>query len=168
MELVELRVGTAMKEFTSFLGFAEHLIVLGIKGKIIEHEVLETACEQIEERAKEKIGEYQGKSGPFQAWPELAESTKEDRVAQGYSENDPGLRSGAMRDSIEHKVSGHEGHVGSDDDKLLWFELGTEKGQPARSALGGAAFELEPKIREETGVGFVAWLSGGSKRIKAR
>ena len=121
----------------------------------------------IEDRSKEKIGEYQGNQGPFSAWPELADATKEDRVRQGYSENDPGLRNGEMRASIEHKVIGHEGHVGSDDDKLLWFELGTDK-QPARSVLGGSAFELEPKIREETGIGFVAVLSGGKTKVAVR
>ena len=73
-----------MKEFSSFLRFAEHLIVLGMQEKVLEHELLETACEQIEARAKEKIGTYQGKAGPFQAWPELAESTKTDRTNKGY------------------------------------------------------------------------------------
>jgi hypothetical protein len=32
--------------------------------------------------------------------------------------------------------------------------------------LGGAAFELAPKIAEEIGMEFVSYLSGGSTRMK--
>jgi hypothetical protein len=158
---------STMKEFTSFLRFAEHLIVLGAVEKVVEHRLLEHACEEIEKRAQAKIGEYQHKAGPFSAWAPLADAPVQDRIDQGYPANEPLLRSGEMRDSIEHKVIGHEGHVGSDSDIALWQELGTDK-IPARSFLGGAAFELEPKIREETGISFSAWLSGGTKRIGVR
>ena len=156
-----------MMEFKSFEAFGAHLIALGIKEHLIQHELLEQACVEIEALSKQKIGEYQQAAGPFEAWASLAESTKEQRVAQGYSEDDPGLRSGQMRDSIEHKVSGHEGHVGSNDDNLLWFELGTVK-QPARSVLGASAFELEPHIRREIGLEYTAFLSGGSRRIHVK
>jgi hypothetical protein len=166
--LAEFPLGTnEMMEFKSLASFGAHRMLLHTGEKIVEHEALETACQEIEKYAKAKIGEYQPRAGSFSAWEELADSTQEQRVAQGYSENDPGLRSGEMRDSIEHKVIGHEGHVGSDDDHLLWFELGTVK-QPARSVLGGAAFELAPKIAKEIGVEYFAFLSGGGKRIKAR
>jgi hypothetical protein len=156
-----------MKEFTSFLQMAEHLIVLGLSEKVLEHRLLEHACVEIETLAKEKFGEYQDQAGPFAAWAPLAQATVDDRIAKGYSPNNPLLRSGETRDSIEHKVSGHEGHVGSDSDVLLFLELGTNK-MPARSTLGAAAFEKEPEIREETGIGFSAWLAGGTQRIKAR
>ena len=59
----------------------------------------------VEEEAKAEIGTYQDQAGPFIAWPELADSTKEDRTRQGFTENDPGLRSGAMRDSIGTAIS---------------------------------------------------------------
>ena len=154
-----------MMEFKSLGAFAAHLLALHARDKIVEHEALETACVQIEKRAKEKFGEYQAQAGQFAAWAPLAESTVDDRVSQGYSPDDPLLRSGETRDSIEHKVVGNEGHVGSDSDILLWLELGTEK-MPARSTLGGAAFELGPTIAEEIGLEFVAFLSGGTKRIK--
>jgi hypothetical protein len=50
---------------------------------------------------------------------------------------------GEMRDSIEHTVVDSEsGHVGSNDDKAVWQELGTSRGIPPRSFLGLAA-ELE-------------------------
>jgi hypothetical protein len=153
-----------MREFNSFLQFAEHLMVLGLANHVVEHRILEHACVEIEARAKEKIGEYQGAAGPFSAWAPLAQATIDDRVASGYSPDQPLLREGDMRDSIEHKVSGHEGHVGSDSDVALYQELGTSS-IPPRSFLGGAAFELAPKIVEETGAEFTAFLSGGKQRI---
>ena len=125
----------------------------------MEHHALERAARLVEKRAKENIGEYQEQTGPFIAWPELADSTKEDRLKQGYTENDPGLRSGEMRDSIEHVVHVPEAEVGSDDDKLVWFELGTSK-QPPRSVLGMAAIEEMPKILELIGESATLALEG--------
>jgi len=156
-----------MMEFSSLAAFGEHLIGLAVRGEIVEHEVLEVVCQEIELRAKDKIGEYQQSSGPFAAWQPLAEMTVEDRVAKGYSPDEPLLRTGEMAQSIEHKVIGNTGHIGSDSDIALWQELGTDK-IPARSFLGGAAFELEPTIREEIGVTYFAYLSGGHTGIKAR
>jgi hypothetical protein len=118
-------------------------------------------------KAKEKIGEYQKAAGPFAAWASLSPATIDDRVYQGYTPDDPLLRTGEMRDSIEHKVIGNEGHVGSDSDIAVWQELGTPS-IPARSFLGGAAFELAPVISREIGVEYVAFLSGGGKRIAVR
>ncbi|HQT38365.1 MAG TPA: hypothetical protein PK231_02995, partial [Acidocella sp.] len=88
------------------------------------HEGLEKAAQVVETRAKDIIGHYQQESGPFDAWRELADSTKADRVQQGYSENEPLLRSGDMRESIEHSTDGSKAVVGSDDDKALWMEMG--------------------------------------------
>ena len=156
-----------MKDFTSFAGFGAHLLALAIKDTILEHEALEMACKEIEEKAKEKFGEYQAAAGPFAAWAPLAATTIDDRIAKGYTPDDPLLRSGETRDSIEHKVVGHEGHVGSDSDVLLFLELGTSK-MPARSTLGAAAFELSPKIAREIGIEFGAYLAGGGNRITVR
>lgn len=125
----------------------------------MEHNALEKAAIIVETRAKEKIGEYQEEAGPFIAWPELADSTKEDRLRQGYTENDPGLRSGEMRASIEHQVADGEAQVGSDDDKLVWFELGTVK-QPPRSVLGGAVVDEMDRIIEVVGDHAVTALVG--------
>ena len=127
-----------MKEFHSFAQAAEHFLGLAAEMLVAEHEGLELAARLIEKEAKREIGEYQNGAGPFVGWAELADSTKTDRVSQGFTENDPGLRTGEMRDSIEHVVQGNEAHVGSDDQNLVWFELGTSK-QPPRSVLGLAA-----------------------------
>lgn len=109
-------------------------------------EGLEKSAELIETTAKEEIGTYQGGAGPFGSWPELAEATQEERSKKGFSPDDPGLRTGQMRDGIQHKlVSDTEAAVGSDDDELLWFEVGT-KHQPPRSVLGLAAVNKEEEI----------------------
>jgi len=154
-----------MKEFNSFGAFAAHLAAVTVETGIAEHECLEQAARIIEKSAKEKIGQYQSEAGPFAAWAELADSTKADRVQQGYSENDPGYRSGEMRESIEHVVVGREAHIGSNDDHLVWFEFGTDK-QPPRSVLGGAAFESAPAIVELVGMEMYSVLSGnGVKKV---
>jgi hypothetical protein len=153
-----------MMEFNSFAKFAEHLLVVGVEQHLADHELLESAAVQIERRAKEKIGEYQDAAGPFEAWQPLAPATVEQRVALGYAPDDPLLRDGTLRDSIEHKVEGREAHIGSDLDIALWQELGTEK-IPPRSFLGGSAFELAPKIVREIGVAFSTILAGGGRKI---
>jgi hypothetical protein len=153
-----------MKQFSSFLGLAEHLVRLGTMEARTEN-ALEHACAKIEKLAKEKIGEYQDKAGPFAAWAPLTESTKADRSQQGFSEDDPLLRTGELRDSIEHQVHGLEGQVGSNLDIAVYQELGT-KTIPPRSFLGGAAFELEPEIREELGLDLAMWLGASNKRIE--
>jgi hypothetical protein len=152
-------------ELSSFLDMSAHLLKLVGTEALLEHELLEHVCKDIEKRAKEKIGEYQGRAGPFEAWKPLAESTLSEKKALGYAPPDnPLLRTGEMRDSIEHKVVGHTGYVGSDSNTALFQELGTVS-IPARSFLGGAAFELEPKIRRQIGASFHAFLSGGGRKI---
>ena len=148
-----------MIELHGFLELATKLGEVALAQHEMEHHALERAAKLVEKRAKEKIGEYQEQAGPFIAWPELADWTKEDRLKQGYTENDPGLRSGEMRDSIEHQVHVPEAHVGSDDDKLVWFELGTSK-QPPRSVLGGAVVDEMEKICNIVGESAVAALVG--------
>ena len=139
-----------MREFQGFEAFATHLTRVVGEMIVAEHEGLEIACQIVEKEAKREIGEYQEGAGPFVGWAELADSTKDDRVRQGFTENDPGLRTGEMRDSIKHMVEGREGHVGSDDDKLVWFELGTSK-QPPRSVLGIAAVNKGEEAAEAVG-----------------
>ena len=64
-----------------------------------------------------------------------------------------------MRDSIEHTVLDGEAHVGSDDDHMVYFELGTTR-QPPRSVLGGAVVEEMDRICEIVGEAAVAALVG--------
>lgn len=89
------------------------------------------------------LGHYQTATGPFGSWPELADSTKADRVRQGYTENDPLLRSGQMRDDIQIlRITPDSVYVGIADtaDSAPYArtqELGDmNRGIPARSFLG--------------------------------
>ncbi len=121
---------------------------------------LEHVAQKIENSAKAELGVYQPEVGPFQDWADLAESTQTQRVAQGYTENDPGLRSGKMRDSIEHQVHGLEAQIGSNDQNLVYFEFGTNK-QPPRAVLGPAVIHNEKAIKSILGEAVVAALIGG-------
>ncbi|MGC1030908.1 phage virion morphogenesis protein [Pantoea agglomerans] len=92
---------------------------------------------EIEETAKEEIGVYQPAYGPFDAWAPLAESTKADRVRRGYSDDEPLLRSGELRESIQSEVVGLAAIVGTKSEIGLWQEVGTER-IPPRPFIGPA------------------------------
>lgn len=153
-----------MKEFTSFGAFARHLGVLAAVGEEVTHHVTEEAAKIIQRDAQHRLGEYQGYAGPFNSWAELADSTKADRVAKGFPENEPELRTGEMRDSIETSVKGNEAVVGSASDIAMYQELGTER-MPPRPFLGPAAYEAKHPISEMAARSVIAWISGlGWKR----
>lgn len=150
-----------MKEFGSLAAFAIHLQEVAIAEAVAQRAALSKAAKMVEKRAKKKIGQYQDQVGPFIAWPELAEATKADRLRQGFTEDNPLLRTGDMRDSISHVISldGMEAAIGSDSDIAVYQELGTEH-IPPRSFLGGAAAELAPKIAELAGKAATMALMG--------
>lgn len=104
----------------------------------------------IEETAKEEIGVYQPAYGPFEAWAPLAVSTRADRVRQGYTEDDPLLRSGELRDSIESKVVGLAAIVGTKSQIGFWQEVGTEN-IPPRPFIGPAYVRKIDPLMESIG-----------------
>lgn len=118
----------------------------------------------VEAEAKSLIGEYQGAAGPFGAWADLADSTLADKAAKGFGVPDPLLRTGEMRDSIEHTVRGRSGHVGSDNDKAVWQTFGTSR-IPPRDFLGHAAVHKEKQILSLTGRHVYGALIAGANRI---
>lgn len=127
----------------SLLGFAQYLEKIPHVVKLEEHRGLEEAAVLIENEAKRSIGEYQDAAGPFAAWQPLAESTLEQKARAGYAPPDnPLLRTGDLRDSIEHQVHEEEACVGSNSDIAMWQELGTNR-IPPRSFLGAAAVRKE-------------------------
>lgn len=140
-------------------GFISHLgsMATSVDAQI-EHD-LERAIVVIEAEAKASLGTYQEQSGPFAGWEELAESTKADRVAQGFPENEPELRTGELRDSYEHTVSGLEAETGSNSPIAEWQELGTSR-MPPRSILGGAAVRKSGEVVQILGEGYVSALVG--------
>ena len=152
---------TDLKEFKSIEAFVAHLLVVAEAEQIAARKALQKAAKIVEKRAKEKIGEYQQQAGPFIAWPELAEATKADRARQGYSDDEPLLRSGEMRDSIGIATSldGLEVQIGSNSDIAVYQELGTQH-MPPRSFLGGATADKLAEIKEIMGRAVVAALIG--------
>ncbi|MDB6104040.1 MAG: hypothetical protein JWO52_4039 [Gammaproteobacteria bacterium] len=154
-----------MREFNSFGAFGQHLARLSLEGEAVTHEMAEKGAKMIQRDAQNKLGHYQDHAGPFNAWDELADSTKEDRVNKGFPENEPLLRTGQLRDSIEEVVRGSEAMVGSMDPIALWQECGTDDGHiPPRPFLGPAAFESKPKLSVVCANTLIAWISGQSWR----
>lgn len=147
-----------MKEL-SMTEFATHLLEMAVVQHEVNHHALEKAAQVIEKRAKEKIGEYQAQIGEFAGWAELADSTKADRERQGFPADEPLLRTGHLRDSIQHMVEDRIAQVGSNEDVAVYQELGTEK-IPPRSFLGGAAAEKAGEVVGMLGETLVAHLSG--------
>lgn len=137
-----------MHNFKGFDALADHFAMLAAKLPTVMHSELDAAGEAIEKRAKQKIGEYQQAAGPFRAWEQLADSTKADRRRKGFPENEPLLRTGHMRGTIEHKREGKAVHVGSDDPIVDYQERGTNR-IPPRSFLGGALFELAHELHRK-------------------
>jgi hypothetical protein len=157
-----------MKEFKSFGAFAAHLERLAAVSPEVKHHALDKSAEEIQSTARGMIGEYQAAIGPYPAWEELADSTQAERARLGYSENDPGYRSGAMQRSIERKVEGSDAVVGSNDQDLVWFDQGTVK-QPPRAVLGAAAIHSRPRVMRIIGETVFAWLGGrGWRRAHQR
>ena len=145
-------------------GFIGHLASMAVSVDAhIEHD-LEHAALVIETEAKESLGTYQDAAGPFGGWAELADATKEDRIRQGYPENEPELRSGELRESYQHTVHGHEADIGSNDPIAEYQELGTSK-MPPRSILGGAAVRATSEVLTILGEGYVSALVGSEVHL---
>lgn len=127
--------------------------------KHAEHAAMEKACLLVENEAKASIGHYQQQAGPFLPWQELSEATKDERVRLGFPENEPLLRTGQMRDSIQHVVGDREGCIGTDDPIAEYQELGTSR-IPPRSFLAGAAVRKGPQVAHILGLSVVRALVG--------
>jgi HK97 gp10 family phage protein len=126
---------------------------------------LETVAQRVEKTAKAEFGVYQDAVGPFPEWAELAESTKEDRVAKGYAENNPLLRDGTLRDSISHDVKDLTATIGSTSQIMEYQEFGTSR-IPPRPVLGPAVIHNHDAIIGGLGGAVVRGLVG-NQRIHA-
>jgi hypothetical protein len=138
--------------------FAARLLAFDADLKLTEEVVIERACKMVEKEAKRVIGTYD------YGWTPLAESTKADRVAHGFPEDEPLLRTGELRDSIGH-VSGREGgvatgYVGTNDPVAKYQELGTSR-IPSRSFLGEAAMHKEAAIHRMAGRAVIGTFHAG-------
>lgn len=147
------------KTFNGFGAFVAHLQMCALKVPIAANESLEAACVILESETKKEFGVYQQEAGVFDEWAELAASTKRQRLALGYTENEPLLRSGKLRDSITHEVEGLEAAVGSDMLIAVWQELGTWI-IPPRPFLGPAAYRNQEQIKALIGLALVYGVLG--------
>lgn len=151
--------------FHSLGEMALHLATRPAEVAIELHHGLERIAKKIEAAAKAEVGVYQPSVGPFIGWEELAQDTKDDRVKQGYSENDPLLRSGQRRDDISHSVEGLTAMIGTPESAetaqiAIYEEFGTEH-EPPRPVLGPAAFRNKTAIQMLVGAAVVSGLIEG-------
>jgi hypothetical protein len=132
--------------FAGFIG--------GVASKAMNHRQrgLEQAAHLIQVEAQRALGTYD------YGWEQLAPSTQDDRVKKGYPANEPGLRSGEMRNSIHTRTHDGEASIGSDDIKLVWFENGrvSTPRQPPRPVLAPAARRTEHEVRAILSRGLLA------------
>lgn len=104
------------------------------------------------ETARKKIGHYQVRSGPFEAWAPLKPRTIAEKQRLGYtgrlSDDDPLYRTGEMRLSISYRIEGLALTIGSPDQVAKFQEIGTAR-IPPRPFIGPALFEVQPLAGEK-------------------
>lgn len=156
-------------EFKTFRELAQHATALTLEVEGALHTMLVVATDELLRQTRKTFGEYQDGFGVYPEWPELAKATKEDRVARGFTENDPLLRSGALRDSYYAEVQGLEGGVGSELPQALGMEVGDpRKNVPARSTLGLTFARAEDKTFKRSGETLAAVILYGRGRTRRR
>lgn len=151
-----------MNTFTSLLAFAEHLVKVAEREVVFIDTGLEECAKLIEKSAKKEIGHLQPEVGPFPAWAELAESTIDDKARHGYlysADGNPLLRTGALEESISHKVNPLEAIIGSTSPIMVYHEFGTIK-MPMRPVIGPAAYKNKDKIKAILGSAVIAGFYG--------
>ncbi len=147
-----------VREF-SIAEFVLHLAAVHERLEHGDQEAMEQAALVVQNQAKSNIGHYQTGISPFADWASLADATRDDRVRQGFPEDDPLLRTGGLRDSIEHVVAPFEAAIGSNSEIAEYQELGTDK-IPPRSFLGGAAVQTGEQVARILQQGVVTTLVG--------
>lgn len=147
--------------FDSLASFASHLLTLQAAEALALREGLDKAAAAVEATAKSEIGVYQDAVAPFPAWADLADSTEREKERLGYPLDAPLLRTGELRDSISHEVSGLEAAIGTPSQVMVYQELGTDT-IPPRPVLGPAAIRNEDTIQRILGRAAVTGLLGGA------
>lgn len=143
----------------SLLGMATAFAAAEVAIHTNARRALDQVGAAVERTAKSEFGDYQDAVGPFPEWAELAESTKEERVRLGFTENDPLLRSGQLRDSISHYVEELEVTIGTPSEIAEFHEFGTSRMSP-RPFMGPALVRNHDTIIEKLGGAVVRGLIG--------
>ena len=162
-----------MKTFDTLEKFARHMQKVVKTYHYYEAKAAHFIGESLVKEAKDSIGHLQHGAGPFQAWPELAESTKADKERQGYvfnHEYNPLLRTGEMRDSIHYDFNPGNAfsklRLGSDSQIMVYQELGTPY-IPPRSVLGLTMIKATPMIHYALGSMVDSWIEGKGYRPRS-
>jgi hypothetical protein len=153
-------------EFGSLAEASMHFAKLQVDALAEVQSGLRKAAKVVENEAKRSIGEYQEAIGPFPAWEPLSDATEAEKARKGYPVDAPLLRTGEMRDSIEHELDGLEAVIGSMDDKLLYQELGTAA-IPPRPVLGPAVLRKMDTVQRVLGTALMSGLISGDRLPEA-
>ena len=137
-----------MTEIFTLVGFAAKLGAIDRDLHEVGPAIIARACEMVCAEAKRVIGEG------YPYWPALKPETLAHKMM-----NTPLLETGELRASIEWNSEGNEGHVGSNNDKAVWHELGTNK-IPPRSFLAGAAMRMEHKVHAMAARAVISVMAG--------
>ena len=136
----------------SFASFAEWGAFVGtVPGALTAEldDALHLIGNDVAADARNRMGVYQGNVGPFAYWDPLTERTMTERVELGFTPNDPLLRSGELRDSIDFSVSGPSVSVGSPLEKAADMENGVpNRNVPARPFIGPAMYNQSDANRK--------------------
>lgn len=146
------------REFTE-QGFLDYLASTPVRLEAQLRTAMKHQASHLQKEAREEVGHYQEAAGPFPAWSPLADSTMDDRVRKGFTPDDPGLRTGGMRDSYKASVEGNKIILGSPSDEALWFEEGTIR-QPPRPVIGPAIFRNTETITKHLAESVSAVMAG--------
>jgi len=150
-----------MKTYKSFGALARALDRVSLNLESSLAIAMEQSAALVEATAKSEFGHYQRTDmGPFAEWLELKAATKKDRLRQGYTENDPLLRSGKLRESVDHISAPFEFVVGSEDPVMVYQELGTSRGIPPRPVLAPALYRNVHNILNIVGKTIETTLAG--------
>ena len=137
----------------SLVGAIGFFTEMALTEKYVDHHALTEAAKIVKEEAQRVLGTYD------YGWEPLAASTVEHKAAG----DSPGYETGDMLDSIGITVKTKTADIGSDEDKALWFELGTVN-QPPRSFLLQAAMTKEREVADKVGDEVFLFMSTGRLR----
>jgi phage gpG-like protein len=133
----------------SLLEASAHFAHLAHNQHKANHAALEIAARIVEAEAKRLIGTHDA------GWPPLAPSTLERKSA-----DTPLLETGELRDSITHSSSPEVAHIGTNNPKGIWHELGTSR-VPPRPFLSTALKNKEKVIKRAVGQVVRDYLAAG-------